>query len=46
MLQAVSGKPARKMDILLRKVDLQGKVLETITVARGVATGSAQFVRE
>lgn len=46
MWQAVSGTPAKKMDILLRKVDLQGKILETIIVAKGVATGSAQFVRD
>lgn len=45
-MKAVSGTPAKKMDILLRKVDLQGKTLETITVAKAVATGSAQFVRE
>ena len=45
-MKAVSGTPAKKMDILLRKVDLQGKTLDTITVAKGVATGSAQFVRE
>lgn len=46
MLQAVSGTPAKKMTILLRKVDLQGTVLETTIVAKDVATGSAQFVRE
>ena len=46
MLQAVSGTPARKMDIFLRKVDLQGKTVETITVAKDVAAGSAQFVRD
>lgn len=45
-LRALSRKPARKMDILLRKVDLQGKTLEQVTVARAVAAGSAQFVRE
>jgi hypothetical protein len=44
--QAVTGKPAMKMDILLRKVDAHGKILDTITVATGVASGSAQFVRE
>ncbi len=46
VIKAVSGAPARKMDILLRKVDLQGKTLETIVVAKAVATGSAKFVRE
>jgi hypothetical protein len=46
MMQALSGTPARKMTILLRKVDFQGRTLETTTVATGVATGSAQFVRE
>ncbi len=45
-IKAVSGAPAKKMDILLRKVDLQGKTLEIITVAKGVAAGSALFVRE
>ena len=45
-LAAVSGTPAKKMDIFLRKVDLQGKTLESISVAKGVATGSAQFIRE
>ena len=45
-MKAASGAPAKKMDILLRKVDLQGKTLDTITVAKGVATGSAQFMRE
>jgi hypothetical protein len=44
--QAVTGSPARKVDILLRKVDLQGKTLETITVAQGVAGGSALFMRD
>jgi hypothetical protein len=44
--QAVTGKPVTKMDILLRKVDVHGKILDTITVATGVASGSAQFVRE
>ena len=46
IMQAVSGTPAKKVNILLRKVDLQGKTLETITVATGVANGSAQFVRQ
>lgn len=46
MLQAVAGTPARKMDILLRKVDLHGKTVDTIIVAKDVASGSAQFVRE
>ncbi len=46
VIKAVSGTPARKMDILLRKVDLQGKTLATIVVAKAVATGSAKFVRE
>lgn len=45
-MKAISGTPAKKMDILLRKVDLEGKTLETITVAKGVAAGSAHFVRE
>lgn len=45
-MKAVSGTPARKMAIFLRKVNVQGQTLETITVAQGVATGSAQFVRE
>ena len=45
-MKAASGTPAKKMDILLRKVDLQGKTLDTVTVATGVAMGSAQFVRE
>ena len=44
--QAVKGTPVSKMDILLRKVDLQGKVIDTISVATGVAAGSAQFVRQ
>ena len=44
--QAVKGTPVRKMDILLRKVDLQGKIIDTISVATGVAAGSAQFVRQ
>lgn len=44
--QAVSGTPPKKMDILLRKVDLQGNVMESILVAKDVATGSAQFVRQ
>lgn len=44
--RAISRDPARKMDIVLRRVDLQGKTLEQITVARGVAAGAAQFVRE
>ena len=46
MLQALSGAPAKKMDIVLRKVDLQGKTVETIIVAKDVATGSAHFVRD
>ncbi|MEJ7804627.1 MAG: hypothetical protein WKG03_01735 [Telluria sp.] len=45
-MKAASGAPAKKMTILLRKVNLQGKTLDTITVATGVAMGSAQFVRE
>ncbi len=45
-MKAISGAPAKKMDILLRKVDLQGKTLEAITVAKGVAAGSAHFLRE
>lgn len=45
-LQAITGAPARKMDIVLRKVDLQGKTLETIPVAQSVAAGSAHFIRE
>jgi hypothetical protein len=44
--QALQGTPARKMDIVLRKVDLQGKIIDTISVATGVAAGSAQFVRQ
>ncbi|HEY0064434.1 MAG TPA: hypothetical protein VGC21_20120 [Telluria sp.] len=44
--RAVVRDPARKMDIVLRKVDLQGKTVEQITVATGVAAGAAQFVRE
>lgn len=44
--RALSRDPARKMDIVLRKVDLQGKTIEQITVATGVAAGAALFVRE
>ena len=46
LLRALSRNSARKMDIFLRKVDLHGKTLEQIEVARGVAAGSANFVRE
>ena len=46
LLRALSRNSARKMDIFLRKVDLRGKTLEQIEVARGVAAGSAYFVRE
>ncbi len=46
MWQAVTGSPVKKMNIQLRKVDLQGNVLDTIPVASGVASGSAQFVRQ
>lgn len=45
-MRALSRDPARKMDIFLRKVDLHGKTVEVIRVAKGVANGSAQFVRE
>lgn len=45
-LRFASRDPARKMDISLRKVDLQGKTLEQISVATGVAAGTAHFVRE
>lgn len=45
-MRALARDPARKMDIFLRKVDLQGKTLEQVQVAKGVANGSAQFVRE
>lgn len=45
-LRAASGSPARKMDILLRQVDASGKVVTTIPVASGVATGFAHFIRE
>jgi hypothetical protein len=44
--RAISRDPARKMTILLRKVDLQGKTIEQTTVATGVAAGAAVFVRE
>lgn len=45
-VRALSRDPARKMDIFLRKVDLHGKTVEVVRVAKGVANGSAQFVRE
>ena len=45
-MRAVSGHPASKMDIYLRKVDLHGAVLETVEVARAVPDGTAHFVRE
>lgn len=44
--RAVSRNAARKSDITLRKVDLQGKTLEEFSVASGVAVGTAHFVRE
>ncbi|SHG98877.1 hypothetical protein [Massilia sp. CF038] len=44
--RALVREPVRKMDIVLRQVDLHGKTLEQITVASGVAAGAAQFVRE
>lgn len=45
-LKAVSGAPATKMDITLRKVDLKGNALETHEIARAVAGGAAHFMRE
>lgn len=45
-LKAVSGTPARQMDIILRQVDGSGAVVTTIPVASGVATGFAHFIRE
>jgi hypothetical protein len=46
LMRALSRDPARKMDIYLRKVDLHGRTLEQITVAKGVAAGTAHFVRQ
>jgi hypothetical protein len=45
-MRAVAGHPSSKMDVYLRKVDLQGTVLETVEVARSVPDGTAHFVRE
>lgn len=44
--RALTGSPATKIDVVLRKVDLQGRTLETVTVATSVASGAAHFVRE
>jgi|GEM_PF-5372598 len=44
--RAIARDPARKMDIVLRRVDWQGKTLEQVSVATGVAAGAANFVRE
>ena len=44
--KAASGAPATKMDITLRKVDLQGQTLEQVEIARAVPSGTAHFVRE
>jgi len=44
--KAASGAPASKMDITLRKVDLQGQVLEQVEIAKSVPSGTAHFVRE
>jgi hypothetical protein len=44
--RALVREPVRKMDIVLRHVDLQGKTMEQITVASGVASGAAHFVRD
>lgn len=44
--KAASGAPAVKMDITLRKVDLQGQTLEQVEIARSVPSGTAHFVRE
>lgn len=45
-MRAASGTPARKVDVVLRQVGMDGKVIATIPVARGVATGFAQFIRD
>ncbi len=45
-LRAASGTPAVKMDVTLRKVDLQGQTLEQVDIARAVPAGTAHFVRE
>ena len=45
-LKAASGTPATKMDITLRKVDLQGQTLEQIEIARSVTGGTGHFFRE
>ena len=43
--RAIARDPARKMDIVLRRVDLQGNTLERIAVASAVPSGAAQFAR-
>lgn len=45
-LKAAGGAPMTKMDITLRKVDLNGNALETHEIARSVPVGTAHFVRE
>lgn len=45
-LRAAAGARAIKMDFFLRKVDLNGQVLETVEVARSVPGGMAHFTRE
>ncbi|QYF93359.1 hypothetical protein KY495_22245 [Massilia sp. PAMC28688] len=45
-LRALRGKPAREMDIVLRQIDGQGRVLSVVPVASGVLNGYAHFVRE
>lgn len=44
-LRALGGNPPKKMDIILRKVDLKGHVIETHRIATSVADGTAHFPR-
>lgn len=45
-LRAAGGTPVKKMDIILRQLDAHGKEVTRISVATGVRTGFAHFIRE